>query len=125
MLLLDSNMIIFLLRDAASIPLQTQDIIRRQPDSLLVSIASVWEIEIKRGLGKLDLGGFDWHMPKLAERFTILDITIDDAVRASRLPLLHRDPFDRMIIAQALNRNAIVVTRDVVFRRYSVAMIEG
>jgi PIN domain nuclease of toxin-antitoxin system len=125
MLILDSNIVIWLLNNDPRLSSAAISALDEHIGPFSVSIASVWEIEIKRGLGKLDIGDFDWHMPKLAERFTILDITINDAVRAARLPLLHRDPFDRMIIAQALNRNAIVVTRDVVFRRYSVAMIEG
>jgi PIN domain nuclease of toxin-antitoxin system len=91
----------------------------------MVSMATVWELEIKRGLGKLDLGDFDWLTAVTDEIIEVVNITLDDTIRAARLPLHHRDPFDRMIIAQALNRNATVVTREEVFGQYGVNVLVG
>lgn len=81
-----------------------------------LSVASVWELDIKRTSGKLDLAEQVWDSLHLG-RLRVLAIDQADALAAARLPLHHRDPFDRMIIAQALNRGLTVVTRDRVFER--------
>ena len=81
------------------------------PDNLVyVSAASIWEISIKRARGKLDVGDavFDVHL----DGFEPLPITHADARMAGGLPDFHRDPFDRMLIAQALGHDLTLVTRD-------------
>jgi PIN domain nuclease of toxin-antitoxin system len=91
-----------------------------------VSAASAWEIATKVRLGKLpgaeqlagDFGGF-----LLRGAFTTLDITIEHAIRAGLLPGPHRDPFDRMLIAQAQAEGVPVVTNDVVFEAYGVRRV--
>lgn len=93
-------------------------------DGVFVSAASVWELEIKRQAGRLELGSFTW--PMLDERATeILPIGRDDALAAAALPLIHRDPFDRMIVAQAMRRELTLVTRDRALSRYGVPIIEA
>jgi PIN domain nuclease of toxin-antitoxin system len=90
------------------------------PDSVVaVSAASAWEISIKRALGKLDLDG-DVSEHVALENFVALPISLDHATAAGALPAHHRDPFDRMIIAQAKIEGLTVVTRDVAFDRYDV-----
>jgi PIN domain nuclease of toxin-antitoxin system len=84
-----------------------------------VSAASVWELEIKRQARRLDVGAFRWQM--LSSRdVAILPIDTDDALAAARQPLLHRDPFDRMIVAQAMRREFTLVTADAALARYAV-----
>jgi PIN domain nuclease of toxin-antitoxin system len=90
------------------------------PDTVVaVSAASAWEISIKRALGKLDLDG-DVSEHVALENFVALPISLDHATAAGALPTHHRDPFDRMIIAQAKIEGLTVVTRDVAFDRYDV-----
>jgi len=95
-----------------------------EPDRpVLVSAASAWEITTKHRLGKLpgaeavaqDIGGCI-----AAQGFTALAITMADAERAGRLPGPHRDPFDRMLIAQALARDIALVSNEAVFDAYGV-----
>lgn len=93
---------------------------------LLLSIASIWEILIKVQAGKLKFPrpAGRYVIRKLAEnRIEILSISIDHVLAFERLPLHHRDPFDRILIAQSLEENIPVVTADPVFARYSVELI--
>jgi len=89
----------------------------------LLSAASVWEVVIKYGLGKLSLpvAPGDFVPSRLAlTRTAVLDISAAHALRISELADHHRDPFDRMIMAQALVEGLPVLTADRVFRRYGV-----
>lgn len=120
-MLLDSTPIIHLPEDERLIAANGLKAIRAAP-SLSISMASVWELEIKHGLKKLRLSPQVWDW--FAERgVTYLPIDIEDAVLAGSLPLHHRDPFDRMIIAQAIRRGLPIVTRDRAFEDYGVPVI--
>jgi PIN domain nuclease of toxin-antitoxin system len=125
MFIFDSHIIVWMLREPHRLHPDIFERLRTRRDKVVVSMATIWELEIKRGLGKLDLGNFDWSAAVAEEIIEVIDITIDDTIRAARLPLHHRDPFDRMIIAQALNRNAMLVTRDDVFGQYGVNVLVG
>ena len=87
-----------------------------------VSVATVWEMSIKYSLGKL-------AVPPPAEAtldalgFSVLGLRIADALRLAELPLHHRDPFDRMLVAQALGESLTLVTRDRKLSDYGVAII--
>lgn len=93
------------------------------PDQLVrVSAVSLWEIAIKRALGKLDLdGSLVLHVK--AAGFEPLPITGDHAERAGALPLHHRDPFDRMLVAQAQAESLTLVTRDRAFDPYGLELL--
>ena len=89
----------------------------------LVSAASAWEIATKHRLGKLpeaDAIVLDLPGTIAGQGFEELPITVDDAVRSGQLPAHHNDPFDRMLIAQALARNIPLVSNERVFDRYGV-----
>ncbi|MDZ7674314.1 MAG: type II toxin-antitoxin system VapC family toxin [Acidimicrobiales bacterium] len=92
-------------------------------DNLVVASAvSIWEIEIKRRLGKLDVPDtLTEAIPKAG--FEPLDIGFEHAAAAGRLPLHHRDPFDRMLVAQAQLEHLTVVSRDRTFERYDVPLL--
>jgi PIN domain nuclease of toxin-antitoxin system len=93
---------------------------------LSFSMASIWEILIKVQAGKLKFPrpAGRYVIRKLAEnRIEILPITIDHLLALERLPLHHRDPFDRMLIAQSMEENIPVITADRVFARYPVELI--
>ncbi len=87
-----------------------------------VSAASIWEAEIKARLGKVDLAGSLAEAVR-EEGFEPLAIRLEHAEVAGRLPLHHRDPFDRMLVAQALTEGFAVVTRDRAFDRYEVSVL--
>jgi PIN domain nuclease of toxin-antitoxin system len=93
------------------------------PDTLaVVSAASVWEIAIKRQLGKLDFDGSIAYEADDGD-FEPLSITPEHAERAGQLPDHHRDPFDRLLIAQAQVEGLTIVTRDVRFEAYDVELL--
>lgn len=87
-----------------------------------MSAVSAWEIEIKRGSGKLDAPR---DLPKRLEQaqFVPISITVEHAVAAGKLPFHHRDPFDRMLIAQAQLEGLTIVTRDSQFEPYPIATL--
>jgi PIN domain nuclease of toxin-antitoxin system len=93
-------------------------------DRVLVSAASVWEIEIKRALDKLE-APTDLLAQIDASGFTSLPIAAEHAVLAGRLPPYHRDPFGRMLIAQAMHLNVPLVSADEQFDAYPVARLWG
>jgi len=84
-----------------------------------VSAATVWEIEVKRRAGRLrapDELLADLH----TAGFATIPVTPEDAVAAAALPMHHRDPFDRMLVAQAIRLDATIVSRDAAFDRYGI-----
>ena len=90
-----------------------------------VSIASIWEIAIKTSLNKLELrGSFDRIAEFMSENdVALLPITFGHIQRLLHLDFHHRDPFDRIIIAQALSENLTLATKDPVFNKYEVNTI--
>ena len=90
---------------------------------VFISVASIWEMAIKQGLGKLD--PLDREPEQVVEdsRFRLLDINSIHAKTAGRLPLLHRDPFDRMLVAQAQIEDLILITDDPKIKPYGVTTV--
>ena len=92
-------------------------------NQVYVSIASLWEITIKRSLGKLELiGSVDEFSRTLVTtyKFNILPVEIGHLSRLEKLPWHHRDPFDRLLIAQTIELGAVAVTNDPMWRKYAV-----
>jgi PIN domain nuclease of toxin-antitoxin system len=95
----------------------------RSPENLAyVSAVSVWEAEIKIAIGKLEIH-FDPETDPVEHGFEPLPISLAHAAAAGRLPLRHRDPWDRMLIAQAQLEGLTIVSRDPVFERYPVSVL--
>ena len=95
-------------------------------NDVVVSAATAWEIAAKHRVGKLpeaEAVALDVTGSIASQGFDELAITVEDAERAGRLPGSHRDPFDRMLIAQALAHNLTVVSIDVVFDGYGVSRL--
>lgn len=90
---------------------------------VLISAISVWEITIKQALGRLDAP----DMPNLiaVEGFRELPLTIEHGIRAGNLPPIHRDPFDRALVAQAMAGGLTLVTADDVLARYDVEVLDA
>jgi len=90
----------------------------------MVSAASAWEIATKVRLGRLDLAADiveDFPAYLEQERFESLSVTTGHGIRAGLLPGPHQDPFDRMLIAQALQEGLVIVSNDKIFDSYGVA----
>lgn len=121
-LLLDTHVVLWWLTDAPQLADDMKQRLDHEP-AVYLSPATVWEIAIKQSIGKLT----DVHdLPEIVKGagFRHLPITADHAVVAGRLPLLHRDPFDRMLIAQARCESLTLVTRDPQIHRYDVALLQ-
>lgn len=93
-----------------------------EAEQLFVSVATIWELEIKRNAGKIAFSADAWARVE-ALGVTWLSIERDDTVAAGRLPLLHRDPFDRMLVAQAMQRGLTLATADRTLAEYGVAIL--
>ncbi len=89
-----------------------------------LSVASIWEIGIKTTAGKLELPERFQHAVDDAP-IGILPIIEPHAYTAGRLPLHHRDPFDRMLVAQAIEEDMVVVTRDTRFAEYGIGIVQA
>jgi PIN domain nuclease of toxin-antitoxin system len=124
--LLDSHALLWWLDDDRRLSRRARQTIADAETVIFVSVASVWEIAIKRALGKLtDPSGAIPRLPSiLADRgMGTLAIEAVHAIDAAALPSLHRDPFDRMIVAQSRIEGFPVVTNDSAIRAYGVATI--
>jgi PIN domain nuclease of toxin-antitoxin system len=92
---------------------------------LCISAASVWEMAIKASLGRLSLPtSVDTYLAeKIVEGYRLTPVTWAQAAAVERLPFHHRDPFDRLLVSQALAERVPIVTRDRVFRKYAVDVV--
>jgi PIN domain nuclease of toxin-antitoxin system len=127
-LLLDSHVFLWWLQDSPRLARTARRAITSPASSVFVSAASIWEIAIKLGIGKLR-----WKAPAnvtldqciRACGFTELPVTARHAAATRDLPPHHGDPFDRMLISQALTEQLRVVTADLTFRAYGVPLMAG
>ena len=122
--MLDAHAVLWWLADDPTLDRDARSAIADPMNDVLVSAASIWEIEIKRALGKLSAPtGLVAAVEEAG--FDVLPITGPDAERAGTLPSHHRDPFDRMLVAQANRVGAIVVSRDPAFVAYGIDVLEA
>lgn len=121
-LLIDTHILIWYLADDPKLSSAIRDSIIDPGNQVFVSVATVWEIAIKKALGKLASPD---NLPEvLAEcRFEVLQITIFHALQAGALPRIHDDPFDRMLIAQAMLEDLTFATRDSIIPSYGVSIL--
>lgn len=121
-LLLDTHAFLWWLAGDTRLPVTARRAIQ-DADNVIVSAATAWEITTKHRLGKLREAAAvaeDVAAAIAGQSFEELSISVDDAVRAGRLPGPHRDPFDRMLVAQALSRNLTLVSIDKALDAYGV-----
>ncbi len=121
-LLLDTHVLLWWLDDPAGLSEASRTAIRDGKNVVYVSAATVWEIVIKQALGKLDAPS-DLEEVLRACRFTAHPVTVAHALAVRSLPPHHRDPFDRMLIAQAVCDGLTVVTRDPEILLYPVQTV--
>jgi PIN domain nuclease of toxin-antitoxin system len=123
-LLLDTHALLWWLLDDPALPAAPRRAIERA-EAVFVSAASVWEVAIKQRLGKLPELGFGVaELPGLIRESRFLPLAVEDrhAAAVAALPLHHRDPFDHLLIAQALAEQLTLVTRDRQFAAYGVRL---
>ncbi len=121
--LLDTHVLIWWRQNDPRLPHTWDKLFVGGQDEVLFSTVSLWEIAIKRALGKLrlegDLGDFSRTL-EINHGFRRLGLEVPDLCRLEKLPAAHADPFDRLLIAQCLENSAIAVTNDPKWRRYPV-----
>jgi PIN domain nuclease of toxin-antitoxin system len=117
--LLDTNVLLWALGRPAELPPLVREKLRAAENTVFVSVVCAWEIEIKRALGKLRAPD-DLDEQLRRQRFTELPVHLRHVQGLRRLPPLHRDPFDRMLMAQALTDDLVLVTADQRLRQYPV-----
>ena len=120
-LLLDTHTFLWWLGDDSRLGAETRKVVAHAGTVVFVSAASAWEIAIKRALGKLEAPGAipDWIRKS---GFDPLSIEVDHAVAAAELPPHHKDPFDRILVAQAQLEDLTLVTHDAELDEYDVAV---
>jgi PIN domain nuclease of toxin-antitoxin system len=124
--LLDTHVLLWWLFDDHRLTALARSIIQNPANTILVSSASGWEISTKYRLGKLPQAEEAVsNLPSLLQRarMDVLPISIEHALAAGALPGPHRDPFDRMLIAQGQIEKLSIVTSDAAFKQYSVTLI--
>lgn len=124
--LIDSHALLWFLQGNSQLSPTARDSIEDADNEKLVSIASCWEISIKAGLGKLRLTEptrilLEREIPR--NNLRLLSITLEHATAVESLPHHHRDPFDRLLIAQAICEGVPIVSGDAAFDAYPVARI--
>jgi PIN domain nuclease of toxin-antitoxin system len=123
-LLIDTHVLLWWLLDDHRLSARARGAIMSSENSVLVSSASGWEIATKHRLGKLGLD--PWKPAQLPgaladEGFVVLPISLEHAIEAGTLPGPHRDPFDRLLIAQSRLENLPIVSQDPIFAEYRTA----
>jgi PIN domain nuclease of toxin-antitoxin system len=123
-MLLDTHTFLWFLNEDANLPPVSKQQIENA-DAIFVSIVSIWEMAIKLSLGKLTLlTPFETLDADIAaSEIEILPITFESTVTYHSLPLHHRDPFDRMLVAQALTHSLVLVSRDAALDAYPIQQL--
>ena len=125
-LLLDTHVFLWAIAEQSRLSDRVRGWLEDGDNEAWVSIASIWEIAIKAGLGRLrlpsDLGGFLGAQLAVSS-FQVLPIELEHAVAVRDLPLHHRDPFDRLLIAQSRTEGLALVSRDARMKAYEVEVV--
>ncbi|HXP89741.1 MAG TPA: type II toxin-antitoxin system VapC family toxin [Fibrobacteria bacterium] len=123
-LLLDTHALIWALADPAKLARESRDRIEDPSNEIFVSAASLWEIAIKVDTGKLSVPD-DLERGIFAVGFQPMEIRFPHVRRLRSLPLHHRDPFDRILVAQAMHEDLAICTRDRRISSYPVRVVEA
>lgn len=120
-LLLDTHLLLWAAASSKRLPREARTLLEDTANEAWYSAASIWEIAIKSSLGRkdfrIDLAALQTALPDMG--LTELPVTAAHAVGVTRLPLIHRDPFDRLLIAQSIAEPLTLLTNDALLARYS------
>lgn len=126
-ILLDTHIFLWYISDDRRLPLRIKEAIESPANEVFLSVVSLWEIIIKHGLGRLPLPAPpERYIPAQRERHQIESLALDEASVAvlAQLPSHHRDPFDRIIVCQALAHDMTIATVDSAVRAYPAKFID-
>jgi PIN domain nuclease of toxin-antitoxin system len=126
--LLDTHIFIWLVTEPDALSPQARTLCRDRDNELLLSIASIWEIQIKHQLGKLALAASLTDLvavQRVANRIALLPITLAHVLAIQELPFLHKDPFDRMLVAQTRVEDITLLTADYALPAYQIRMVKA
>ena len=123
--MLNTHTIIWFLNGDDKLSIKSKELIENQNNFKFVSIASIWEIAIKISLKKFKFDkGFKKFLDLIEDNgFDVIPISFDHALTVSTLKFIHRDPFDRLIISQALTDNLTIITKDGHIEKYDIKTI--
>lgn len=127
-LLLDTHVVLWSATAPDLLTPEARSMVEDGSNDALVSVVTAWEIAIKQSLGKLELASTAEHwLPAVLKRsgFEVAELGLAAALRVRALPWHHRDPFDRLLIAQALEGGYTIVTHDDAFAAYGVAVVRA
>lgn len=122
--LLDTHVLLWWLDDHPSLSEKARATISKGGNLIFVSAVVIWEIRIKQALGKLKIPP-NFRQVLDRQTFETLSVTAEHAHAVADLPAIHRDPFDRMLLAQASVEGFTIVSRDSVFERYNIPLIKA
>jgi PIN domain nuclease of toxin-antitoxin system len=122
-ILIDTHVLLWWLGDNRALGSEARGTIESAENIIYVSAASVWEVSIKKSLGKLQAPG-DYELILEEEGFESLPISAFHAEQAGALPPLHRDPFDRMLVAQAQAEGLVLMSGDRRMAEYGIRLID-
>ncbi|WP_250125750.1 type II toxin-antitoxin system VapC family toxin [Chroococcidiopsis sp. CCMEE 29] len=125
-ILLDTHIFLWFISGDAQLLTNVRDAIRDPGNEVYLSAVSVWEAIVKYQLGKLPLPESpETYLPKQRDLHQIASLALDESsvTQLAKLPPLHRDPFDRMLICQALQNGLTIATVDAAVRAYSVSVL--
>ncbi|GAB3947056.1 type II toxin-antitoxin system VapC family toxin [Spirosoma harenae] len=123
-LLLDTHTLLWFYSGDEALPKNLKQLISDPANQCYISIASLWEITIKVGISRLDIGGPISELFSFLERnkFWVLAIEFEHLVQLQKFPNHHKDPFDRLIIAQAIAEDLPVASKDQFFSQYDLTI---
>jgi PIN domain nuclease of toxin-antitoxin system len=126
-ILLDTSVLLWVATMPERVSREVRAAIQDGDNDVFVSSVTAWEIAIKQSIGKLELAmpAEDW-LPLVIRRtgFSTAPVTLDAALRVRALPWHHRDPFDRLLVAQALEMQCAIATGDEAFEKYGVLLLQ-
>ena len=124
-LLLDTHIILWVAGQPDKLSKSTRDLLIQDENQLFFSAASIWEIVIKLGLGRKDFKVDPYRLRKMLviHGYTELPVTAEHALKVDSLPMLHKDPFDRLLIAQARSEGMLLLTVDAVVSQYQESIL--
>lgn len=124
--LLDTHTFLWFIENNKNLPESIRSLIQTTQEEVYVSIVTPWEIAIKTSIGKLSLSKpIEILFPSeiTTNKFILLPISYSHIIELVKLPFHHNDPFDRMLIAQAMNLNLSIISRDTSFEDYGIHRI--
>jgi PIN domain nuclease of toxin-antitoxin system len=125
-ILLDTHIFLWFISGDSQLSTNVRDAICDPDNEVYLSAISVWEAIVKYQLGKLALPEEpETYLPKQRNLHQIANLDLDESsvIQLAKLPLLHRDPFDRMLICQALQNGLTIATVDAAVRAYPVSLL--